>query len=88
MYVKFRWCVTEVTKPHELMYRTALEELNLSPSEVLFIDDSIKNCDGAEKLGIRSFVLCRDWKPYFYNKITCKKHPVVRNLYDVIKSLY
>ncbi|MFD1177954.1 HAD-IA family hydrolase [Paenibacillus puldeungensis] len=79
--------VIGVTKPHELMYKTALEELNLSPSEVVFIDDNVRNCDGAHELGIRSFLLCRDWKHYMYSKITCRKHTAVRDLYDVIKNL-
>ncbi|MDT3429123.1 putative hydrolase of the HAD superfamily [Paenibacillus forsythiae] len=79
--------VIGVSKPHELMYRAALEELNMSPNEVLFIDDNVRNCDGAEQLGIRSIVLSRDWKLYFYNKMTCKKHDVVRNLNDVIRRL-
>lgn len=79
--------VIGVTKPHEFMYRTALEDLKLSPSEVVFVDDNIRNCDGAHKLGIRSYVLCRDWKLYCYYKLTCRNHIVVRALYDVIKNL-
>lgn len=42
--------VKGISKPHELMYKTALEELDVSPDEAIFIDDSIKNCDGAKKL--------------------------------------
>jgi len=79
--------VIGVTKPNELMYKTALEELDMSPREVLFIDDNIRNCDGAKKLGIQSILLCRDWKMYFYNKITSKqKHSVVRDINGVIKK--
>ncbi|MGH4118033.1 HAD-IA family hydrolase [Clostridium sp.] len=62
------------------MYKAALEELNVSPDEAIFIDDSIKNCDGAKELGIYSLVLCRDFRSYFYNKLTCKNHSVIRNL--------
>lgn len=72
-----------ITKPHELMYTTALKELNVSPEESIFIDDSIRNCDGAIKLGIRSFVLCRDWKLYIYHKLFKRKYSVVRNLTDI-----
>jgi len=32
------------------MYKAALDELNVSSDEAIFIDDSIKNCDGARKL--------------------------------------
>ncbi|WP_206107352.1 HAD-IA family hydrolase [Paenibacillus apii] len=79
--------VLGVNKPHELMYKTALEELQLSPSEVLFIDDNIRNCDGAKELGIRAFLLCRDWKHYIYYKITCKNYPVIRNINELIKKI-
>lgn len=76
-----------VTKPSELMYKTALEELKVLPEEAIFIDDNIKNCQGARKLGINSFLLCRDWKVYFYSKIICKNNNVIQNLYDINKIL-
>lgn len=76
-----------VNKPHPLMYRTALEELNVSPDEAVFIDDNVKNCDGALGLGIPSFLLCRDWKSYFYNRVHCKNHAVIRNLYEIKRLL-
>ena len=66
----------------------SLEELNVSAEEVIFIDDSIKNCDGANKLGIKSFLLCRDLKSFMYNKLTCKNHVVIRSLNDVIKYIF
>lgn len=75
-----------VTKPNELMYKTALEELNVLPEEAIFIDDSIRNCDGARKLGIKSFVLCRDWRIYSYNKLTHRKYNIIRSLNDIEKS--
>lgn len=76
-----------VTKPNALMYKTALEELNVSPEEAIFIDDSIRNCDGAIKLGINSFVLCRDWRLYIYNKLTHRNYNVIRDLYAIDKLL-
>lgn len=73
-----------VSKPDEKMYKTALEELNLLPSEVIFIDDSIRNCNGAKKVGIdNTFLLCRDSKLFIYHKLTCKNHIVVRNLRQI-----
>lgn len=69
-----------VVKPDEIMYKDALKELKLSPEEVIFIDDSIKNCDGAKRLGITSFLLCRNREEYLYNKLTCRSHVVVENL--------
>jgi putative hydrolase of the HAD superfamily len=76
-----------VTKPNELMYKTALEELNVPPDEAIFIDDSIKNCDGAINLGINSFVLSRDWRLYVYNKLTNRNHNIIRSLGDIKKLL-
>lgn len=76
-----------VTKPNELMYKTALQELNVFPEEAIYIDDNIKNCDGATKLGIYSFVLCRDWRIYFYNKLVYKNYNIIRSL-DEIKRLF
>ena len=41
--------VKGVVKPHQLMYKAALDELNVSLDEAIFIDDSIKNWDGVRK---------------------------------------
>jgi putative hydrolase of the HAD superfamily len=76
-----------ITKPHELMYKTALKELNAVPEEAIFIDDSIRNCNGAIQLGIQSIVLCRDWRLYAYNKLFNRNYNIVRNLSDVVNML-
>lgn len=76
-----------VTKPNGLMYKTALDELGVLPEEAVFIDDNIKNCNGALKLGINSIVLNRDWRIYAYNRLFNRKYKVVRNLYDIKKLL-
>lgn len=47
-------------KPQPEMYQTALRRMGVSPGEAVFIDDSPKNCLGAERLGIRSCLLCRN----------------------------
>lgn len=52
--------VVGVIKPHELMYRTALAELDIKPEEVLFIDDSIRNLEGARRLGLQTILMLRD----------------------------
>ncbi len=75
--------VIGVRKPDELMYSTALIELGVSPGDAIFIDDNFKNCDGAKKLGIQSFVLCRDIRVYWFFKIFLRKHRVIRSLYDI-----
>lgn len=74
-----------VVKPNKLMYETALKELCVQPDEALFIDDNIKNCDGADKLGISAFMLCRDYRLYIFNKIACKRYKVIRTLKEILK---
>lgn len=76
--------VLGVTKPNELMYKTALDELGVSPEKAIFIDDNIRNCEGARKLGIRTFLLCRDYGYFIYNRLLCKGHKVIRNLNNIM----
>lgn len=78
-------------KPNELMYTTAIDELDVSTDEVVFIDDNLINCDGAKELGINSFLMCRDFKYYLYYKLIYKKYKVIRNLNkfeNILNSLY
>lgn len=72
--------VLGINKPDELMYKTAIDELGVSAEETVFIDDNIINCDGAKKLGINSFLMCRDYKYYLYLKLTCRKYKVIHSL--------
>ncbi|WP_330655569.1 HAD-IA family hydrolase [Clostridium tyrobutyricum] len=72
-----------VTKPHESMYKTALDELGVCSKECIFIDDIVENCDGAIELGIKSFLMSRDDKEYSHNKELYKNYNVVRDLYDI-----
>lgn len=76
-----------VTKPNPKMYQTALNELELSPQEVIFIDDNLQNCRGAMKLGIKSILLCRNKWVYWGNKLKSlgKKYYVINNLEEIYK---
>ncbi len=76
-----------VSKPDEIMYTTALKELKISPDEAIFIDDNIRNCDGAKKLGIHTFLLCRDSNLYVNSKLTCQNHIVVQDFYEIRKII-
>lgn len=76
-----------VTKPHEGMYMEALKELNVKPEEAVFIDDNKRNCDGARRLGIKTYLLCRDWKMYIYYKVTCQGHKVIYSLKHVKRDI-
>ena len=51
--------VLGVLKPHELMFSTALSELNIKPEEAIFIDDNIVNVEAAIKLGMHGIVILR-----------------------------
>lgn len=64
------------TKPDKEVYITALKELNVKPKEVLFIDDSLKNCMGTVNVGINAILLCRS-KKYTLKK---KSEAYVRNI--------
>ena len=77
-----------VTKPNEKMYKTAIKSLNLTSSEVLFIDDNPKNCDGALNLGIKSIVLNRNTLSRSYIKYIKKSNlHVVKDMYKLEKLL-
>ncbi|WP_238881869.1 HAD family hydrolase [Clostridium sp. YIM B02551] len=77
-----------VTKPNELMYKYALEELGVKPEEAVFIDDNPKNCDGASKLGIKTVLLNRGKLLLLRNKVIIRsKHKVIRNLNDLVNLL-
>lgn len=49
-----------VIKPNELMFNNALSELNINPEEAIFVDDNIKNVEGAAKLGMEGILMLRD----------------------------
>lgn len=72
-----------VTKPDELMYKSALDELGVLPSEALFIDDSVRNCEGAKKSGIDTIVINRDPRIYFYNRLFNRNYKIIRSFYDI-----
>ena len=77
-----------VTKPNVLMYTSALDATNHRPSEAVFVDDRIKNCDGAKDVSIKkTYLLCRNKLKYVYCKLTVKEHTVVMNLHMVYDDL-
>lgn len=48
---------TGYRKPDKEAYEIVLKENHLSPAETLFIDDSIKNIEGAQELGLQTILL-------------------------------
>ncbi len=49
-------CEVGLSKPGEDIYKLALIELDLSPNEVLFIDDREENIDTAKRLGMHVLI--------------------------------
>ncbi len=45
---------SKILKPDPRAYKTALDELRLEPTEVLFVDDQLRNIVGAMKCGLRT----------------------------------
>ncbi len=74
--------VLGVCKPHRMMYEAALDELGVKPEDAIFIDDSLKNCLGAMELGIKAYLLCRDYEDYLWCKENYKDEGV-----EIIHSL-
>lgn len=44
-------------KPEVTCYEKVLEDLQINPEKTLFIDDSVKNIEGAEKAGLQTILL-------------------------------
>ncbi len=45
---------TKILKPDKRAYQFAIDDLELQPYEILFVDDQIRNIAGAVKLGMRT----------------------------------
>lgn len=50
-------CFVGTFKPDERMYRDALDKCGVPAKDTVFIDDSLKNLEGAEKLGITPILI-------------------------------
>lgn len=51
-------------KPEKKIYELTLEQIEKSPDECIFIDNSVKNLDAAEKMGIYPILFNRDNEEY------------------------
>jgi len=47
-------CILKKSKPDEFYYKQALYAMNISPNELLFIDNTLDNVLGAKKCGIQT----------------------------------
>ena len=57
-------------KPDSLIFEKVIEETGIDPTETLFLDDSKKNIEVAEKLGFKTFVVTQgqDYRYIFDRK--------------------
>lgn len=72
-----------VLKPNKLMFQTALIELNVKPEEALFVDDNIRNLEGARTLGLNTIWLLRGKE-----NVTDSEHIFIndlKSLQDILK---
>ncbi len=76
-----------VSKPDKKIFEIALKELDLKSDEVIFVDDRAKNCAGAEAVGIKSYLLCRDNLTYLFHKFIKRNFTVVKSLDHLSKYL-
>jgi putative hydrolase of the HAD superfamily len=75
-------------KPDPRMYLTALEGLALEPEEVVFVDDSKRNCAGARAVGIsRTYLLCRERRHYDLNRHIPHRERVIGGLAELAQDL-
>lgn len=52
-------------KPDSQMFRDALNKMGLPPEQTVFVDDNLKNCEGAAQLGIVPVQIRANlWSPY------------------------
>lgn len=72
-----------LAKPDPRLFQAALHELNISPREALYVDDSKTNCDAAHGMGLRTALLRRDGLEYVIARLTCRTHMVIRSLREL-----
>ncbi len=73
-------CDVGVFKPDPLIYQTLINALGLAPEEIVFVDDVLKNLEGARKAGIRPVQILREDFP-------AGDFPTVRNLKELEEYL-
>ena len=66
-------CDLHLVKPEEAIYRHCLEQLRLTPEQVLFLDDKPVNIDAARRLGMHGLVF----------ESVEKTLPLVRDQFDL-----
>lgn len=67
-------------KSEKVLFKIALEELNVKPHEAIFVDDSEINLIAAEEFGMVPILIDR-----YDTKGLKSKYPIIRSLYELVK---
>lgn len=67
-------------KAEKILFKIALDELNLQPKETLFVDDSESNLDAAKEFGLIPILIDR-----YDRKGLQSKYPIIRSLEELLK---
>lgn len=63
-------CFEHVLKPDERIYRILCERYSLDPKQCVFIDDTAKNVQAAEKLGMKGIICTGQTGEQLFEQIT------------------
>jgi putative hydrolase of the HAD superfamily len=78
-------CEVGATKPHEKIFRTALDALGVDASAAIFVDDQTAYCDGARDIGIDTRLIVRpDATPGEGFAPTTNGHAVITSLGELL----
>ncbi len=64
-------CNLGIFKPNQKMYAHAIETMGIEANQTIFVDDSIKNLEGAKKIGIQPVLINRKEKGYKHEDYIC-----------------
>jgi len=78
-------CEVGSSKPDALIYRTALDALDVGPAQAVFVDDQTAYCDGARALGIDTrLIVRRDASPAEGFAPSTNGHTVITALSELL----
>ena len=78
-------CEVGSSKPDPLIYRTALDAVDVEPEQAVFVDDQTAFCDGARALGIDTrLIVRRDASPAEGFAPSTNEHRVITELSELL----
>lgn len=76
-------CNLGVYKPDKRMYEHAIQSLGLSPEETIFVDDLLKNLEGADAHGITPVLIARENNPLKVSPCRFRKISTLHELEEI-----